>query len=148
MDQKRQQAVGDRRRSSDVGKPVLPVNRVPGNAERQQQDDVVEKTGAQGQQPEPEEGGPQFLTPFLARQERGGQKGQGETAQRPSGERVQNQPARKGPNGPLHRPAQKSPSDHQQKHQVRMGPEERNPGQRGALNQRGQRQQGQNDVQA
>lgn len=107
-----------------------------------------EEAGHQHQQHQLEGGGAQFPPPLLPDQQRGRQQRQGEAAEGPAGEGIQQQPADEGPDGSLYRAAQEGPDGDQQEDQVGMGTKERNPGQRGALDQRGQCQQGKDNVEA
>ena len=141
MDDGGQQGVENGRRRGDVGEPILPVHRVTCRTHCQEQDEVGEESGDQHQQDQLERGGAQFSPPLLPDQERGQQEGQGETAQRPAGEDVQQQPADKGPDGALYGAPQEGPDGDQQEDRIRVGAEEGDPRQRGALGQCGQGQQ-------
>ena len=141
MDDGSQQGVEHGRRRGDVGEPVLPVHRVACCAHRQEQNDVGEESGDQHQQDQLERGGAQFPPPLLPHQERGQQEGQGETAQRSTGEDVQQYPTDEGPDGALYGAPQEGPDGDQQEDRIRMGAEEGDSRQRGALGQGGQGQQ-------
>lgn len=85
---------------------------------------------------------------MLSDQQRSCQQRQSETAEGAAGEGIQQQPADEGPDRALYRAAQKGPDGDQQEDQVRMGAEEGDSGQGGALDQCGRCQKGQDNVES